>query len=240
MSRPHLEENAALHPGRSKFARHHPATYLGIREIIGLIVAVLSGWAFFALADAFPQRGWLTHTDRVVALWLQQHGSEGGETFFWWVSVLGDSVAGITAAILVIVLCVKRLWLRAAALAVTCSGAPLLERLLKLSFHRARPPFASEFVTNGSFSFPSGHALNCMVMYGAFAYWLGVRYPHRRALAWTTAVALIGFIGFARLYLGVHYLSDVLAGFTAGIVWLVVCITSFRLARRRLSPDLNN
>ena len=79
--------------------------------------------------------------------------------------------------------------------------------------------------------------MDSLVVYGLFGYWLGQQFPHvRRFIAIVTA-ALVLTIGFARIYLGVHYLSDVLAGFTAGVIWLIVCVTGYDFAeRRRVGP----
>jgi undecaprenyl-diphosphatase len=115
---------------------------------------------------------------------------------------------------------------------VTAGGGALLNTGLKSVFHRARPTFASEFPVS-SWSFPSGHAMDSLIGYGLLAYWLGERFPHRRFIIRYAAAALILLIGFARIYLGVHYLSDVIAGFAAGTLWLTVCITGYQFAERR-------
>lgn len=222
-----------LHPARTRFARLHPAAYLGVRTVVGLVLAALAAWAFFALADAIPENGTMVRVDMAVATWLQVHGTERGETIFSWTSQLGDTVAGVIVVGAVIVLSLRRDWRRAIALAVTCGAGPLLAAMLKLIFQRARPSFASEFVTGGSWSFPSGHAMNALIIYGAFAYWLSARFPSRRLIIACSALSIVLLVGFSRLYLGVHYLSDVIAGYTAGTVWLIVCITGYRFAQHR-------
>ena len=88
-------------------------------------------------------------------------------------------------------------------------------RLLKTIFHRARPTYASEFHMT-SWSFPSGHAMDSLIVYGLFAYWLAEAKPAARRPIFAGAAVLVGAIGFARIYLGVHYLSDVIAGYSAG------------------------
>jgi len=124
-----------------------------------------------------------------------------------------------------------------AVLAATCGGGALLNGALKLAFHRARPTYASEF-NPSSWSFPSGHAMDSLIVYGLFAYWLGTRYKAYRRIIYTAAAVLITAIGFARVYLGVHYLSDVVAGYSAGFVWLSVCVTGYQFAeRRRVGPS---
>jgi undecaprenyl-diphosphatase len=134
----------------------------------------------------------------------------------------------------VLFLAARREWLRAAALAIAGLGGTLLNNVLKLIFHRGRPEFATEFITHQSWSFPSGHAMNSLVGYGFLAYLLLESTTDRRAriaiLVATTIV--VGLVGFSRLYLGVHYPSDVIAGFLAGGIWLLVCITGYRFAKQ--------
>ena len=103
---------------------------------------------------------------------------------------------------------------------------------LKAVFHRSRPTFASEFHMT-SWSFPSGHAMNSIVLYGLLAYWVAQSYPGAKVWMLLGLTILVAAIGYSRIYLGVHYLSDVLAGLSAGLTWLVVCITGHRFAERR-------
>jgi len=91
---------------------------------------------------------------------------------------------------------------------------------LKALFHRARPEAA--FASLG-YSFPSGHAFAAMTLYGMLAYWLVRAAPRHREWVWSGAIILILLIGFSRVYLGVHYASDVAAGFAAGLPWLWGC-----------------
>jgi len=193
-------------------------------------------WIFFAVADEVSEQHWLVHVDLAVTQWLQGHGTETGERIFVGVSYLGAEV--LLAALLVtgIVLLVRRDWRHLAVLAITCGGGAALNFALKLVYHRARPSVAAEFHTT-SWSFPSGHAMDSLIVYGLAAYWLRERFPRARTPILIAASLLIGGIGFARIYLGVHYLSDVVAGFLGGFVWLTVCITGYQFAeRRRIGP----
>lgn len=226
---------AVLAPGnptKSRFARLHPKAYLGLHGVIGLLVAALSTWAFFAIADELPENAWMARLDSGVTNWLQNHGTEAGETVFTIVSMFG---AQILIAILVctgIGFIARRAWRRLSVLAVTCAGGAVLNVALKSSFHRTRPSFASEFHLT-SWSFPSGHAMDSLIGYGLLAYWLGQHFSQKRAPITAVAIALVVAIGYARIYLGVHYLSDVVAGYAAGVIWLAVCVTGYQFAERR-------
>jgi undecaprenyl-diphosphatase len=113
------------------------------------------------------------------------------------------------------------------------AGAAVLDVVLKLAFHRVRP--TAYFGTSpGSFSFPSGHALGSLCFYGALAVILSAHITKKktRAIIWTVALGIAGIIGLSRIYLGVHYPSDVLAGYSAGVVWVGAVGFSDKILRR--------
>ena len=126
-------------------------------------------WIFLAIADEIPEQGELVRIDRLVAAWLDSHGTEGGETIFFWVSYLGAPV--LVASVLAVLL--YFIWRDerrdALALALTSGTGVLLSTLLKYIFQRGRPETATEFITRHSWSFPSGHAMNSMISYGFVA-----------------------------------------------------------------------
>jgi undecaprenyl-diphosphatase len=133
---------------------------------------------------------------------------------------------------------VARLWSvgrRRAAwlLAITMIGATLLDQVLKFAFQRQRPePFFNTPLPK-SYSFPSGHALINCCFFGVTAAILTVRERRRwvRIAIWTVAAVLVALIGFSRIYLGVHYASDVVAGYLAAIVWVFTASAVDRVLR---------
>jgi membrane-associated phospholipid phosphatase len=115
-------------------------------------------------------------------------------------------------------------------------GAALLARVLKVAVRRSRPPYASVLLHGFSYSFPSGHATDSLIGYGMLAYFLLVcwgKHSFTQAAIISGSALLVLAIGFSRLYLGVHYFSDVIGGYAAGMVWLSICITGVEIARRR-------
>jgi len=224
-------------PTHSRFAWLHPRAYLGLHGIVGLALAVACAWGFFAIADEVPEKGMMVRVDSAVTAWLQTHGTEWGESIFVGVSYLGAQVLIALLIVVAVVLIGRRNWRHLAALAVTCGGGALLNAALKSVFHRTRPTYAAEFHVS-SWSFPSGHAMDSLIVYGMFALWIGDRFPRARKSVLVAAALLVGAIGYARIYLGVHYLSDVAGGYTAGFVWLMVCVSGYRFAeRRRVGPS---
>ncbi|BDA67769.1 Phosphoesterase, PA-phosphatase related [Calothrix sp. PCC 7716] len=109
-------------------------------------------------------------------------------------------------------------------LMVAALGGIGLNCLLKLLFARSRPLLWDRIVEVSHHSFPSGHSMVSMIVYGYIGYTLAKQYPQYRNQISALAVAFIMAIGFSRLYLGVHWLTDVTAGYAAGLVWLTACI----------------
>ncbi len=112
---------------------------------------------------------------------------------------------------------------RAALLLIVASlGAEALDQALKLVFHRARPEAFFGLADPSTYSFPSGHATTACCFYGALAAIAGARFgaPAARLAVWAGAATLAAAIGLSRIYLGVHYPSDVLGGYVAAVMWL--------------------
>lgn len=227
-------------PARSRFARLHPRAYLSLHSLVGLALSAACVWLFVKIASEVPETSKMVRVDDAVTSWLQSHGTEPGESIFLVVSLFGGPVLWTVLIVAALILAVRRDWRHLILLAVTCGGGALLNGGLKALFHRTRPSFASEFPVS-SWGFPSGHAMDSLIAYGLLAYWLGSRYPKARWRVALGVIAVVGMIGFSRIYLGVHYLSDVVAGYTAGLVWLMVCISGYRFAdRRQGSPSFED
>lgn len=142
--------------------------------------------------------------------------------------ILSASVVGVAAFYLL-------KWRRAAALLlITMAGAFVLNIALKLSFQRARPDPFFGVATPNSFSFPSGHTLFSFCLFGTLAVIINgrVRWAWARVAAWSVAAALVVLVGLSRIYLGVHYPTDVVASFLAASVWILAVAIGDRLSRR--------
>ena len=123
----------------------------------------------------------------------------------------------------------------ALVLSVCMTGAIVLENGLKLAFHRARPSPFFGLDEPASYSYPSGHALFSFCFYGTLAF-LNMSHAGdsaRRAAIWVAAAVMVVLIGFSRVYLGVHYPSDVVAGYAAAFVWLTALAIGIHLRRAR-------
>ena len=140
------------------------------------------------------------------------------------ITLLGATrvLIGLGAIVLAAFLFARWRW-EALLFLITMGGAALLNRVLKLSFQRQRPKPYFDIVAPSSYSFPSGHALLSFCFYGAIAIIVAAHLKRQshRMIVWTVAAVLVLLVGISRIYLGVHYASDVIAGFTAAFIWLV-------------------
>ena len=111
---------------------------------------------------------------------------------------------------------------QAILLVASLTGAAVLDTTLKLAFHRPRPQPFFGLPAPGDYAFPSGHAMVSLCFYVTLAWIVSGRLATRRSRAavWTAAALLTGLIGFSRVYLGVHYPTDVIGGYAAGLVWM--------------------
>lgn len=154
--------------------------------------------------------------------------------FMFAMSFMGATgmLAVLAAAV---ILCVRKKWYRALGwLALTMFGALILNVTLKDGFHRTRPvPFFGH--VPHSYSFPSGHALFSFCFYGVMAGLINARVRSLwvRVVVFSSAAVMTGLIGFSRIYLGVHYPSDVVAGYLAGTIWVSTMIVADRLRKTR-------
>jgi membrane-associated phospholipid phosphatase len=178
--------------------------------------------------------------DRWVAASLHAQVTPAAAAVMHVVTQLGSTaVLVLVTALAAVVL--LRLGRRgdAAFVVVALAGAEALTWSLKAVFQRERPSFADPVATASSFSYPSGHALISLAVYGGLAYLLlgSLRSARARNLCLGFAALVVAAIGFSRLYLGVHYLSDVLAGYAFAFAWLVALVAIRRWdGLRRVSP----
>jgi undecaprenyl-diphosphatase len=160
----------------------------------------------------------------------------------WGASVYGAPGRMSPLGLVVAAVFFVRGWRRGALLVVvTIAGAWLLDIGLKLLFARARPePFYDYYPAPSSYSFPSGHALFSVCFFGGLAVLLAHRLNSRVAQVglWVLATVIILLIGSSRVYLGVHYPTDVVGGYAVGLAWVTAVALGDRLAehrRRRVS-----
>lgn len=170
----------------------------------------------------------LTLVDLKLTAWLATHRGPALTTVLWLATSLGSTwVASCTAVIAGLYLLWRRQPYWFTAVCVSVFGGMGLNRLLKYAFHRPRPRFDDPILSLTGYSFPSGHTMAATVLYAVLAAYL-VAHTERfgwRLLTVFSASVLIAMVGFSRIYLGAHYLSDVLGALAEGLAWLSLCLT---------------
>ncbi len=216
-------------------ARLDSKSYLGLHLAAGFVVAAIALWLFGALLDAVLDDATLVRWDVATAAAVHGRVTPAGLTAFDAITQLGSPVVlGAIGAIGLVVLWRRRRRTMLIAWAATFAGDALLAAVLKRAVHRTRPAYGAGYLHGHSFSFPSAHAMGSIAAYGVLAYAL-TRRPGRvpRWAIYAAAALVVLLVGVSRVYLGVHYPSDVLGGFAAGAAWLAVCLTGEGIARNR-------
>lgn len=172
--------------------------------------------------------------DKTILLWIHQFANPALDTIMLNVTRLGNpsTVVFITLVALGI-LWGRRYRQEAKIFLLNCLGGAILSYGLKLAFSKPRPQLWKSLIAEQSYSYPSGHALGSIVLYGFLAYLLGTHYPKYTRVFYSIAAILIVSIGLSRLYLGVHWPTDVIAGYGVGFLWITFCITMLKLQKAR-------
>jgi membrane-associated phospholipid phosphatase len=206
------------------------------RWVAPCVLSMLSALVFMWLAGQLRVDRWLSAFDFAFTDALVDAVPSGIVRAAALLTRLGDPA---TLGVLGVVVGVGLLSCRRPGLmlawALALGGNGLLNPALKQLFARMRPPHAAHGVTTEGFSFPSGHSSGTVVTFGMLAY-LGLRLlPPRWHRPVLLAAMLLAFsVGVSRIFLRVHYASDVAAGFASGSAWLAACIAVAELGRWRL------
>jgi len=231
-----FETNRAHLVERTQLVWQRVGEYLGLHLTIGFAISVAALWLFGAITEDVIHHDPLTQFDVTLLEWLHARATPAGYAIASAISLLGSAVTltilGLGMGFLFAAL---RQWILLAGWLAAFAGGGLLNTVLKLVIHRPRPPYAAAFLHHASWSFPSGHAMGSLIGYGMLAYAVTLLWIHRRSAQLSVvlvAALLIVAIGLSRLYLGVHYFSDVVGGYAAGVLWLSACISGLEVARR--------
>ena len=227
---------------------HNLYTAVGVLLTVALGLALAGAWAFAAIARAVAAGATQRLDDRIL-LWLNSHSTPLVDNIALQVTAVGN---GLTVVVIGLVACAF-LWairerVGVLLLVIAVLGGDLFNRALKAAFARPRPELfvlETPYARPVSASFPSGHATASMVLYLVLAYLL-VRLAGKGPFRWIVIALsglLIVLIGLSRMYLGVHYPSDVLAGYVFGFVWAAFCafgieaVRGLRRGRRKQAVD---
>lgn len=216
--------------------RLSPGDALGLPLTVGLVIMILGCWMFADIAEDIRPNEPLFALDLRVTNWFHAHATPGLTTLARIATTFG-SVGFVTAASVVglLLLLRARAWDRLLAFALTMVGGSVINIILKHLFHRQRPVLENPLVTLSSFGFPSGHTMGATLLYGFLALLAAhsLKTWRQRMSVSIAAGLMIAAVGLSRIYLGAHYLTDVLAAIAAAAAWLALCWTTVEVVQKR-------
>lgn len=222
----------------SKTANKKAGSILSVRLVLGILISLMASGVFAFIWDQVRDKNRSTTTfDHVVLSWMHAHQLPWLLSIARALAFMGSPPTIVGMAVLGII--VGLLWrkVRGAAwtLPIGVIGAGIIIQGVKLEFHRPRPTLFTPLLHESGYSFPSGHSLIAVVVYGLLGYFTLHLFHKRTARIAVIActILLIVLIGVSRPYVQVHYPTDVLAGWMAGTPWLLTCLGLHEVLSRR-------
>ncbi|HEV7681902.1 MAG TPA: phosphatase PAP2 family protein [Pyrinomonadaceae bacterium] len=201
--------------------------FIWLPLLVGVVVFATMTFILDEISEAIVNHQPITITDVELSNWLHSHATPLLTKAMFVATFFGSTALATCVAIAFGLYLIRRrqfYWL--VALMLSVPGGGLLNKLLKYIFQRPRPLFPDPLLTLSSYSFPSGHTMTATVLYGVIAAYLLSKTKNwrQRLLVVVLTGCLIVIVGFSRIYLGVHYLSDVLAAIGEGLAWLLLSL----------------
>lgn len=236
-----LSRWTAGHPGWSDVRSF---ASLALMLALGGIAAFAAGAVFIAIVEHFRlTTSSVYQADHAVNAWFQDERHAGFTTLLSAATVAGGTLSmALVVTMTAVALIVRKHLASAVFVVVAAAGGELLNLGLKTIFERVRPLAATAISVAQGYSFPSGHAMGSFIVLGSIAYLL-LRQPLRWKVksAWLAMlVTAVVLVGLSRVYLGVHWISDIAGAWSAGAVWLAMATVAFeallRIRQRRQAP----
>jgi len=230
------------HPGIVTFVRERlsPTSYLGLHLTVGLAISAIFVWIFSGITEDILTRDPLVVVDQWVLnhiLYFRTPAVTGILIIF---ARLGSwQIIAIGSLVIITCLLFKKRIDELLSFIVAILGGNLLFLIFKMAIDRVRPIPETTLIKAVGWSFPSGHAVMSVIFYGMISYFL-IRETRSWKLHVLTAMAslfVVFLIGVSRIYLQVHYLSDVIAGYAGGLFWLTMCITGLEVYRKKQNHE---
>lgn len=202
-----------------------------------LIASAITAIPFILIClTAMIDLDFLTVIDQNIGQHLYQWGPAPFTTFVQSFTLIGNTqgIIPLTMIIAGIFYYISRKWqvFLWIVFTILVGVGPVVD-LIKYIIQRPRPSYVSHLVDQGGYSFPSGHATGAVVAWGTLAfltwYYFKDQYPKLMPYSISFTTFMVVAISASRLYLGVHYLSDIIAGWSIGATWLILCVNYFNL-----------
>lgn len=210
-------------------------------KVVAALVAIGALALLFLAIGSEVAEGETARIDRTILMWFRTTpadpiGSPEVEAAMMHISALGSgAVTGLIVVVASLFFALAGRWRYALLVVASAAGTLVWMSLLKTFYDRPRPTIVRALDPPGGLSFPSGHSMISAALYLTLAVLIARALPARRLRVFVVAVGalLTALIGVSRIYLGVHYPTDVLAGWTAGAAWALACGVAVQLLGRR-------
>ena len=204
--------------------------------LLGGVAAIGSGYLFVQLAEQIPlATSAVNSSDLAIHTWFGNERASAITALFRAATTLGSTIGlAAMAAVVAVILLFRKERASAVFVMVTAAGGGILNFGLKMIFARARPDLVSAIAAARWFSFPSGHAMGSFITFGALAY-IALRQHWRwglKSACLAIAQTIVILVGLSRVYLGVHWASDIAGAWSAGTVWLASAVVAFEMLLR--------
>lgn len=248
-----VAERSAVVWARSRYPRQwrflgrrfEPGEAAGLTLTLGVATVLALGVGFGQLLDNVVESDGITVADRPVLWFLAAHRQPWSTTAATVITDAGSPVGvAVTGVVVGAVLAwLRRSWLPLLVIILGGAGIAAINTVVKRVVSRTRPPQMTAVLGEHGYSFPSGHTTGTTVVWLLSAWMIGrwiIRRRPARVSLWTGALLMIGAVGVTRVYLGVHFLSDVLAGWALGAAWAVIIALVAKVWEQspRSSPSL--
>lgn len=242
-TRPTVSRVRSRYPRQWQFLqrRFAPGEAAGLALTLGMAAVLALGLGFAQLWDSVVEGDGIAVADRPMVQFLAAHRQPWSTTAAWVITDVGSPVGVAVTALLVgaVLARIRRSWVPLLVLALGAGGIGVLNMGVKHLVSRSRPPVSSAALGEAGFSFPSGHTVGTTVVWLLSAWMLGHWVISRRAIrivVWALALLVIAAVGVSRVYLGVHFPSDVLAAWALGAAWattVALVVSVWEQAQRR-------
>lgn len=234
LANPDFREFVRKHPRLSEFIkkRFSPNYKYGLYLTIGETISLFFFYLFLGVVEDYLSREALIHSDLRIINLLQIFRTPAFNRLMVDITHLGNAQVIIAGTLLFGIWCVYiRKWSYLTATLISVIGGSFFVEGVKLLFHRPRPSLTNAVISAGGYSFPSGHSFVALSFYGLMTYFIirNARSNLLKILAFFVGLSVVFLLGFSRLYLGVHWPSDVLASYTSGLAWITAVITAMEI-----------
>lgn len=204
--------------------------------IVGVVISLILLVVFIFLAIKISSADGGIYFDQDILSSIHKNINPAIKSCMVVISFLGSAkLYFIIGPFLIWFLAKRKHLIELYALLISLLGSYGLNEALKAFFGRHRP-YEYFLVQQKGFSFPSGHAMITLCFYGmaAYLYLRNRKLDSKKVLIWLGTIVFIGLTGFSRIYLGVHWPTDIIAGYSAGFIWIYLCILGVEIAHKKL------